>query len=110
MSKRFFDYDPLTGTTEWFEATDDGFRIYTEMDAAPILDLNAHKRSMGREYYAADKDFWRVASVPNIMLIKWATDMGVPVDKVYSDEFAEIITRKLNDSEFRNLKTADVRI
>ena len=110
MSKRLFDYDPLTGQTEWFEATDDGFKIYTEMDAAPILDLNARKRAEGRSYYAADKDMWKVASVPNIMLIKWATELGVPVDKVYSDEFAEIVTRKLNDSEFRKLKTADIRI
>ncbi len=110
MSKRFFDHDPLTGQTSWFESTDDGFQIYTEMDAEPILDLNAAKRSMGRDYYAADKDMWKVASIPNIMLIKWATEMGVPVDQVFSDEFAAIVTRKLNDSEFRKLKTADINI
>lgn len=110
MSKRLFDHDPLTGTTEWFESTDDGFRIYSEMDAAPILDMNAAKRSEGRSYYAADPDMWKVASVPNLLLIHWATEMGVPVDKVFSNEFAEIVTRKLNDIEFRKLKTADVRI
>lgn len=110
MSKRFFDYDPLTGTTQWFEATPDGFRIHSEMDAAPILNANATKRSMGRSYYAADPDMWKVASIPNILLIKWATDMGIPADKVYSDEFAAIIAKKVNDSEFRKLKTADVNI
>ena len=110
MSKRLFDHDPLTGQTEWFEATDDGFRIHTTMDAAPILDLNAHKRGEGRSYYAADPNMWKVASIPNIMLIHWATELGIPVDKVYSDEFAAIITKKLNNSEFRKLKTADVTI
>ena len=110
MSKRLFDYDPLTGTTEWFESTDDGFRIHSEMDAQPILDLNAHKRNEGRSYYAADPDMWKVASVPNLLLIHWATELGIPPDKVFSEEFAEVVTRKLNDIEFRKLKTADVRI
>ena len=31
-------------------------------------------------------------------------------DKVYSAEFASIIAKQVNDSEFRKLKTADVNI
>lgn len=110
MSKRFLGYDPLTGMKEWFESTDDGFVIHQEADVAPILDENARKRSAGREYYAKDPDMWRVGSVPNILLLKWAQELGVPADKVYSDEFAEIVARRLNDIDFYKLKTADVRV
>ena len=45
-----------------------------------------------------------------IRVFRAATELGIPVDKVYSDEFAAIITKKLNNSEFRKLKTADVTI
>lgn len=110
MSKRLFDYDPFTGVTQWFEATDKGFNLHSEADVAPILDENARKRSAGRAYFAKDPDMWKVGSIPNIMLLKWATELGVPADKVYSDEFAEVIAKRLNDSDFAKFKTADVRI
>lgn len=110
MSKRLFDYDPFTGVTQWFEATDKGFNLHSEADVAPILDENARKRSAGRAYYAKDKDMWKVGSVPNIVMLQWATELGIPPDRVYSDEFAGIIAKKLACSDFAKLKTADVRI
>ncbi len=111
MSKRFFDYDPLTGKTEWFEDLGkDGFAIHSEMDVEPILEANKARQSMGRAYYAKDPDMWHLASVPNILLLQWAQEYGIPPDKVFSDEFAEITGRKLASSEFRYLKTADVRL
>lgn len=110
MSKRLFDYDALTGTTQWFEATDDGYRIFSECDVSPILEENARKRSAGRAYYAADPDMWRIGSVPNIVLLQWATELGVPADSVYGPEFAEIVAKRLNCSDFAKLKTADVTL
>lgn len=111
MSKRLFDHDPFTGITQWFVPTeDDGFAIISEGDVEPILDANARKRAMGRQYYASDPDLWKVGSVPNIVLLKWATELGVPAHMVYSDEFAEIVAKRLNDSDFRNFKTADVSV
>ena len=110
MSKRFFDHDPLTGETSYFEATETGFNIHTEADVAPILDANAEKRSLGRQFYAADPDFWKYASVPNIVLLKWAGELGIPGDKVFSDEFAEVIGRRLRSSEFYKLKVADIQL
>lgn len=110
MSKRLFDVDPLTNTKTWFVSTDKGFDLITETDVSPIIESNKAKQSMGREYYAADKDMWRVASIPNIVLLQWATELGIPASKVYSDEFAEVINKRINSSDFRDLKTADVRI
>lgn len=111
MGKRFFDYDPLTGTTEHFESTEDGgFRIYTTAPTDPIVESNKAKKSMGRDYYAKDPDMWRVASIPNIILLKWAEELGVPPSKVFSEEFSEIIARRINCSDYRDFKTADVTI
>lgn len=112
MSKRLFSHDPLTGITEWYEETDDGegFRIYSEQDATAIIEENRKKRAAGRAYYAKDKDMWKVASVPMVLMMKWGEEQGVPGDRLFGDEMAEITARKLNDPDYRHLKTADVRI
>lgn len=42
MGRRFFDYDPMTGITEWFHATDDGegFTIEQTQDVEPLIEAN----------------------------------------------------------------------
>lgn len=109
MSRRLFDHDPDTGTTTWFEDTDEGFNLITEQDLAPILDRN--------KSLAADKSHWKAggdwrleASIPSIILLKWATEDGIPPDMVFSDEYAKKLVRRLNDPDYRHFKTADVRI
>lgn len=110
MGKRVLSHDPLTGVTEYFEATPEGFNIHTVQDVDPIIEMNKAKQREGRGYYAKDKDMWRVASIPNTVLLDWAVKDGVPPGMVFSAEYADRIARRLNSSEFRDLKTADVRI
>ena len=44
----FFDYDPLTGLTEYFEETPDGIcHIHTYQDVEPHLDRAARLRNEG---------------------------------------------------------------
>lgn len=109
--KRLFDYDALTGTSTWFvdDPENDGFRLVTETDVEPILDSN--------KALAADKSHWKAggdmrleASIPMTVLLDWATKDGVPMDMVFSDEYAKKIVGRLNSSEFRSFKTADVTI
>ena len=69
MTKRLFDYDPLTGTKQWFHWNDDDtFTIQTEQ---PIDDLiEANKASFNS--FTSARDTWgseighrtRVASIP----------------------------------------------
>jgi len=109
MAKRIFDYDEFTGQITWYEDTDDGYTLTTECDLAPIIDRNkALQGGNGREHWQGD--FRLEASIPNLILLDWATKDGVPADKVYSDEYAERIARRLNDPDYKFLKTADVRI
>ena len=111
MSKRLFGYDPDTATTKWFiDGPGESFQIYTEADVEPIVEMNKAKQRAGRDYYARDPDMWKVASVPNILLLKWAEEDGIPPHQVYSDEFAERIMRRLKSNEFRDLKTFEGQI
>lgn len=114
MSKRFFDHDPTTGMTSYYEGFDGkdggGFRIYTEGETDAYIEENRKKRSMGRDYYAADPDMWKVASVPYIILLKWAEELGIPASDVFGDKMAEVVARRVNDSDYREFKTAEVRI
>lgn len=102
-----FSFDPVTGLLTQYEDTDDGFALHYSQDAQPILDANAQKRSMGREYYASDKDMWKVASIPVGVQMIWLTKYGVDV---YKEEDWPRVRRLLNDSEWRYLKTAEVII
>jgi len=105
--KRQLDYDPLTGIREVFEATDDGFVIHTTQDVEPIIEANKAKQSMGRAYYAADKDMWRVASIPITVQYKWLTEDGIDV---WNPDHWPAVQRRLNSNEYRYLKTAEVII
>lgn len=107
MNKRFFDHDPMTGVTEWFEDTDKGFAIHYQQDVEPIIELNKAKQSMGRAFYAKDPDMWKVASIPIGVQYKWLVEHGVDVMK---REHWPKVKRLLNDPEWRYLKTAEVII
>jgi hypothetical protein len=48
MSKQFFDYDPITGLTEYYEETSDGkFHIHTYQDVEPFKDSAMRIRNEG---------------------------------------------------------------
>jgi len=108
--KRHLGYDPLTGITETFVSTDDGFQIVSTQDATPVLEGNKERQNMGRAGYARDPDMWRVASIPNILLLQWAHEDGVPPSMVYSTEYANRVAKRLNDPDYRHLKTGNIRI
>lgn len=107
MSKRLFKDDPDRGLKIWWESTDDGFVLHYEQDAAPILESNAIKRSQGRDYYARDKDLWKAASIPIGVAYKWLIEDGIDV---YEDSHWPRVKKKLNDPDWRYLKTAEIII
>jgi hypothetical protein len=46
-----------------------------------------------------------IANIPNVILEKWMNEEGVPVLGLPADEFARFIRRKLNDPDWRHLRT-----
>ena len=108
MSKILFDRDYMTGTTTWFEDLGgNDFALHTEQDVSAILEANKIKRNMGRKYYAASKDFWRAACIPNNVYLRWRTEFGIDF---YDPDHTDRINKKLNDPDWAYLKTADIRI
>jgi hypothetical protein len=47
MAREWFDYDPLTGCTEYYEEHDGKISIHTEQDVSPVLDWAARLRNEG---------------------------------------------------------------
>lgn len=108
MKKGLFDYDPLTGMRITYEDTEDGgFLLHYSQDAEPVLDANARKRGLGRAYYAADPDMWRVASIPIGVQMEWLTKYGIDV---YNPEHEKAVVKLLNDPDWRYLKTGEIII
>lgn len=107
MAKRLFEHDPQRGLTMWWEDTSDGFLLHYEQDAEPIVDSNKIKANAGRDYYARDKDMWRVASIPIGIQYKWLIEDGLDV---HDPDQWDRVARKLNDPDWRYLKTAEIII
>jgi hypothetical protein len=68
MAREFFDFDPITGCTEYVEFTADGkLHITTEQDVEPVLDFAKELANSG----AADRNFrkegWLYAVIPPVV-------------------------------------------
>lgn len=82
----------------------DGRVIFERLqDVEPILDDN--KRLEG-ESQSRKADFRHIATIPNVIIEKWIAEEGAPVLAMSSHEFAAFIRRKLNDPDYRYLRTA----
>lgn len=66
----FFDYDPLTGLTEYYEETPDGkIHIHTYQDIEPALELAKRYRNEGGPDEAWKKRGWTLyAHLPPIIV------------------------------------------
>lgn len=106
--RRLFDADPDTGETVWFEPTEDGgFTLQHEQDCEPILDHNQALRSTGDDAWKAGGDYRLEASIPNTVLMKWLVEDGI---KFWTPEGMQRIVKRVNDSDWRHLKTFNGRI
>lgn len=79
---RLFDADPITGTTQFFHATDDGegFTIETVQDVTDLVEENKTNRNAAESGWKGDMH--RIASIPlsiyNDLLQKGIIDHGDP--------------------------------
>ena len=110
--KRVLDIDPETGLRHDFVGHDDGsFSIVTSQDAEAIIESDKTDQSIGKFRLKGDSEgdeWWHVGCIPNIVVMKW---LGEGID-VYSGDpdMKKKVARKLNDIEWRWLKSADVRV
>ena len=110
MGKRFLEYDAERGLRIDYERLDDeggGYRFYYTQDVEPLLESNKAKVNAGRDYYAADPDLWRVASIPIVVQYEWLRRYGV---NIYDPDHMKRVEQLLNDPEWRYLKTGGMII
>jgi hypothetical protein len=88
------------------ENADGSTTFAASQDTSAILDANQAMRSEN-DGYTPSRDFRRVASVPFAILYQWAHEEGWP-DPM--DPPADAFMRKLNDSDWGKLRTADGRL
>ena len=105
-TRRFFDYDELTGEVEWFHFDHDTgrFSIETVQDVEPILDQN-HRLANAGDGFSADRELRRIASIPHVVYQAW---LGMGFDALLPENRATL-RRILNDPDWRKLRTSPGR-
>lgn len=108
-NKRFFDHDPLTGITSYFHDHDDPekFSISTEQDVTPFLEANKAKQNSGKDYWKSGGDFRHEATIPIGVQHLWLEKYGI---EVWNPDHLPDVVKRLNDPEWRYLKTAEIII
>ena len=88
----------------FLDSTEKTLTFVNVQDVEPILDLNKAQRA--EDQYSD----WgrRVARIPNTILLQWFYDeqrKGNTSLQMYTDEFDQIIARKLQDPDWAYLRT-----
>jgi hypothetical protein len=80
----------------------DGDRLTIEhaQDVEPILERNARLRAEPQR-----SDWGRhIASIPNVILVRWMNEEGANVLAMSGEEFGTFVRKKLNDPDWRHLR------
>ena len=82
------------------DADGDHFTLEHVQDVAPILARNAMLRA------EPQKSDWgrHIASIPNVILVRWMNEDGVNPLGMSSEEWGKYIRRKLDDPDWRHLR------
>ena len=109
MSRELLSYDPTTGMSIYFdynELTDETTLEY-EQDVEPMIERNKALQNDPEYSKQGIKDeMWHYASIPVGLQMKWLVEEGLDV---YDDNAWPQISKKLNDPEYRYLKTTAKR-
>ena len=85
---------------------DEGFVIREYFDEVPVIEHNKRLQNDG-DGYSKSRELRRAASIPNGLVAKWLVEEGI---NIFNPNHAEAIRRKLNDPEYRWLRTAPGRL
>ena len=100
--------DQHGGVLSTFEDHEDGIVIRETQDVTSALDKNKARQNMGR-HRTQDGSLELVASIPNIITTKWLNEDGVNWLALPKKERRAYLARKLNDPDWRYLRTGGGR-
>jgi hypothetical protein len=88
----------------------DGTRFETVGETDPIVERNK-AMATHNDGYSPSRELRRVASIPYIVGLKWRNEEGWWfLDAGHDPDVARKLAEKLNDPEWRHLRTAEGRI
>ena len=67
MAREFFDYDPVSGVTEYVEFHGDTFSITSEQDVEPVLDFCKTMANTGGAEDNFRGEGWLYAAIPPVV-------------------------------------------
>ncbi len=107
-SPRLLDYDPLTGIkTEFIDGEGETFHIRQSQDVQPFIDANKRAHATGKEYWRSGGDWRHEATIPLTVQMIWLEKYGI---QVWNPEHQKDVVKRLNDPEWKYLKTAEIII
>ena len=107
---KLVDYDPLTGMKTFVEynASDDVIVVKEEQDVTALLNRNkALYNEPDHRKHGMKECFMHAATIPPIIIHKWLKEDGIDF---FKNEHWPRVQKKLNDPEFRFLRTSAGRI
>lgn len=106
--KRLLDYDELTGIRyEFIDGEGDDFHIRQTQDVQCFIDHNKRLQNTGKDYWKAGGDWRHEATIPLGVQYEWLSRYGI---EVWNPEHKDAVVKKLNDPEWKYLKTSEIII
>jgi hypothetical protein len=105
MTRRLIDHNPITGEAVWytFDRASEQAVITHEQDVRPILERNKiAANDTDKTKRGIKQDWWKYASIPNVVLIDWKQRLGVDFD---NPNHQKKIFQLLNSPEYQYLKS-----
>ena len=109
MGKRYLDTDPLTGIKSYhdYDHSTGVMHIQKVQDVEPILERNKALANTNHSELGRKRSWWHCATVPNVVIEKWLSEEGI---NFYKKDHWPAVKRKLNDPEWRYLRTGSGKV
>lgn len=104
--KRALDTEDGVSSTFHYDPDGDRSTVETVQDVEPILENNKRLQTLN-DGYTADRSMRRIASIPLVVVQQWMQEDGVNWLALPKDEKAIYLRRKLNDPQWRYLRTSE---
>lgn len=99
----------LTTNTEWYWNDDNDELVQrTYQDVEPIIKANKAAQNDWGGRFGNKETFHHVATIPHAEIVKWMNEKGI--NAFNQGDFEDAVIKMLNDPDWKNLKTKNVRI
>jgi len=103
--KRLLDADGGVVSTFHYDEGEETTTVSVAQDVEPILDANKAAQTLN-DGYSPDRTLKRIASIPLVTVQQWMKDDGVNFLALPKHEKQKYLRRKLNDPDYRWLRTS----